>query len=286
MPSSMTAEVQQLMQEGRAAALAGDTMVARDRFRRATELDAGNAEAWLELSGVLPVLSEKRESLRRALEIAPENGEAQASLAYVEKLLAEGLRLAPAQRRVAPPELVEAAAVETLSEPEVAATPQTLFCYRHPNRETGLRCIQCNRPICSQCAHGTPVGFLCPDDRKARRPRNYQVEPGHIIAGAILALVIGAVTSVIVPFIAGIVPFFGFFLGLLAGPLVAELTIRVSDRVTRLKRGREMQIAVGSGIALGTLPMLILFILNPSIFTLILLLYMILAISTAVARLR
>ena len=38
-----------------------------------------------------------------------------------------------------------------------------LFCYRHPNRSTSLRCYKCNKPICSECTVKTPVGYLCPD---------------------------------------------------------------------------------------------------------------------------
>lgn len=36
-------------------------------------------------------------------------------------------------------------------------------CYRHPDRPTRLRCVTCDRPICTECAHDTPVGFKCPE---------------------------------------------------------------------------------------------------------------------------
>ncbi len=36
-------------------------------------------------------------------------------------------------------------------------------CYRHPDRETELRCARCARPICDECAHLTTAGYLCPD---------------------------------------------------------------------------------------------------------------------------
>ena len=76
MSESLTAEVQQLVQSGRAAALAGDTSAARASFRRATELDPSNAEAWIGLSSAVPILAEKRQLLQRALEIEPGSADA------------------------------------------------------------------------------------------------------------------------------------------------------------------------------------------------------------------
>jgi membrane associated rhomboid family serine protease len=36
-------------------------------------------------------------------------------------------------------------------------------CYRHPDRETGLSCSVCERPICTECATFAPVGIRCPE---------------------------------------------------------------------------------------------------------------------------
>ncbi|WP_369247803.1 rhomboid family intramembrane serine protease [Streptomyces sp. R41] len=36
-------------------------------------------------------------------------------------------------------------------------------CYRHPDRETGIRCTRCERPICPECMVSASVGFQCPD---------------------------------------------------------------------------------------------------------------------------
>ncbi|MDR3084052.1 MAG: rhomboid family intramembrane serine protease [Streptomyces sp.] len=35
-------------------------------------------------------------------------------------------------------------------------------CYRHPDRETGIRCARCERPICPECMVNASVGFQCP----------------------------------------------------------------------------------------------------------------------------
>ena len=36
-------------------------------------------------------------------------------------------------------------------------------CYRHPDRETGVACSSCERPICPDCMTSTPVGMRCPE---------------------------------------------------------------------------------------------------------------------------
>jgi membrane associated rhomboid family serine protease len=41
-------------------------------------------------------------------------------------------------------------------------------CYRHPNRETGVSCSSCGRPICPDCMTPTPVGMRCPECSRER----------------------------------------------------------------------------------------------------------------------
>src|SRR3954465_1636012 len=45
-------------------------------------------------------------------------------------------------------------------QPAPAGVP---VCYRHPGRETHIRCQRCNRPICPDCMRDAAVGFQCPD---------------------------------------------------------------------------------------------------------------------------
>src|SRR5690349_4262050 len=43
-------------------------------------------------------------------------------------------------------------------------------CYRHPDRETGVSCSSCGRPICPDCMTPTPVGMRCPECAKQKTP--------------------------------------------------------------------------------------------------------------------
>ena len=44
-------------------------------------------------------------------------------------------------------------------------------CYRHPDRETGVSCSNCGRPICHECMIPAPVGFRCPECVKEQNAR-------------------------------------------------------------------------------------------------------------------
>ncbi len=72
-------------------------------------------------------------------------------------------------------------------------------CYRHPNRETGVRCSNCERPICPDCMTSTPVGMRCPEcarqSTRARTIRHGSEEPSltYLLIGLNVLVALGSV---------------------------------------------------------------------------------------------
>jgi hypothetical protein len=96
------------------------------------------------------------------------------------------------------------------------------------------------------------VGQLCPKCRKGRRPQQYKVTGAQLLIAGAVALTSSALAAILVQFIGG--GYMGFYIALFIAPLTAEIIVRVTDRLTRAKRGRSMQVAVGVAMVAGMLP--------------------------------
>jgi hypothetical protein len=237
-----------LVQEGAAALAAGDSFTARSRFRAATEQDPGCVEAWLGLSSVTPVLRDRRALLERALQLYPTHEEARQRLAEADELIARGVHV---QKTTAPKVASPAVAAPSPEAEEVTGAA----CYRHPAKATGLRCGACERPICAACATSAPVGHLCPECRAKRRPVNYQVGPLHLAMTALVCAVGGLLAAALGSLV--MAGFLGFYIAMAVAPFVGAGLVWVIDRWTRAKRGRPMQIAAGTAVVVGMLPVVL-----------------------------
>ena len=74
-------------------------------------------------------------------------------------------------------------------------------CYRHPDRETGVACSNCGRPICPDCMTTTSVGMRCPECARQRtrvtRAGGRATEPvlTYVLIGINVAVALGGFLS-------------------------------------------------------------------------------------------
>lgn len=136
---------------------------------------------------------------------------------------------------------------------------EVLTCYKHPDRETYLRCNQCDRPICTSCAVRTPTGYRC---KECVRGQEKKFDNAHISDYVIASLISAAIAF----FGSYVARFLGFFTLLLA-PLASML---ISEAVLKLTRGRNSnglsQVVLISAI-LGSLPLVILDLYSLYVYT-------------------
>ena len=129
---------------------------------------------------------------------------------------------------------------------EAAVAPEQderLFCYRHPDRETWIRCGRCDKPICTKCGLMGPVGMRCRDCGRLRNDPLTSFTPLQLVLGVGTAVGAGVVGG----FIGLQIGIWAIFIGPFAGGLIGETVMRV----TGYKRGPVMQSVVIGGILIG-----------------------------------
>lgn len=157
---------------------------------------------------------------------------------------------------------------------------EVFYCLSHPQVETRLRCSRCGNPICPRCAVQTPVGFRCPQCVRSQQAIFYTATPLDYA----IAVVVGLVVSIIAAFIMGRL---GIFLALILGPVAGGVIAEVVRWAIRRRRGRWIWLVVSICIAVGGLMSLILSALPIRLTSLLsLIIYIVLAVGTAYARLR
>lgn len=130
--------------------------------------------------------------------------------------------------------------------------PQVTVCYRHPAKETTLRCNRCGNPICAQCARRTPTGYRCPDCIREQKRVFDTAEPQDFVFGFLTALILSLIGGLLMRLVSGIGFFFIFFIvaiGTGAGALIADIVRRVVQK----RRSRPLFITAAAGVALGGL---------------------------------
>lgn len=164
-------------------------------------------------------------------------------------------------------------------------TTDTLYCYVHPNRETSLRCNNCNRPICASCAVRTPTGYRCRECVRGHQQTFNTAEWYDYIIGFVAAGFLSGIASFLVTLI-GNIGFFGWFLIAAGAPAAAAAIAEALRFVLRKRRSRNLFITVAVGVVFGAMPVLLFQLFTFNIFGIIFqVIYLVIATPVVYTRL-
>ncbi len=123
---------------------------------------------------------------------------------------------------------------------------EPVYCIRHPQRETGLRCARCGDPICPACMVQGAVGHLCPSCVTWERNPVGTVSTGHILlavaAGMGVAIVLAIAIAVLSQLLGG---FFSLIMWAAAGSIIGQVVHIAANR----SRAPQLRFAAGGAAA-------------------------------------
>jgi len=125
--------------------------------------------------------------------------------------------------------------MDTSLPPPPPATEGPVACKRHPDVQTGLRCVRCGDPICPDCMRPAAVGYQCPDCARGSRQEVHQ--PGRRIGSSAAGL---SITNVLIAICVGV-----YVIGVAmsgAGSVIAGATEKVM-----ITLGAEQPFLIASG---------------------------------------
>jgi hypothetical protein len=160
------------------------------------------------------------------------------------------------------------------------------YCYVHPNRPTTLRCNNCERPICAQCAVRTPTGYRCKECvRNQLKIFDTAVWYDYVL-GFVVAAVLGGISSLLVGLVGSMAGFFAFLIIILGAPTAGGIIAEACRAVTRRHRSRPLFMTVAAGMVVGALPVIITTLLTMNIFGIVFLaIYLFVAVPIVYSRL-
>ncbi|HHJ99050.1 MAG TPA: hypothetical protein ENN10_03805 [Actinobacteria bacterium] len=118
-------------------------------------------------------------------------------------------------------------------------------CSYHPNVETNVRCVECERPICPKDFVSTPVGYKCPDCARQLPSARRTVKPRQLVLATLAALGVGVGGM----FLVGLLGIGYWIVTILLGMLTGEAARRASGG----HRTRPIAAVAGIGMVLGAI---------------------------------
>ncbi|MEZ4646894.1 MAG: hypothetical protein R3E31_29910 [Chloroflexota bacterium] len=270
-----------LLRQAESVANNGKRAAALTLYQQIIDEAPDAVEAWLGVAELAPELAEREAAYQKVLALEPENVQAQTGLAQLHGELV--VNDAAVETAVSTPEtadpfqqtqtwLEEATkpaqphAATTIEPPtptsyseatadahEETAVSDTydLVCYRHPNRATALRCYSCHKPICSQCAIKTPVGYRCPDCIREAESVFFTAKPLDYLVAPLVSLPISLLAGFIMLQLSG--SFFFILLTFFIGGLIGGFIGRVTKAAIGRRRGRYLPHVVAATVIIGGL---------------------------------
>jgi hypothetical protein len=242
----------------------GKNAAAEDLYRQILDEAPQTVAAWLGLASVAGNEAERDEAYAHAVEIDPQF----VAAAEEEKDETSLDEAQPAEISPYPASTVKSSASTaspvSISGPEgvaaIEAAPRKsvyevvddevqLYCYRHPDRATSLRCYKCNKPICSECTEKTPVGYLCPDCHREAEDAFFNATPLDYLLAFLVAMPISLIVGYFVMrFSSG---FFFIIIMFFVGGAVGGFIGRITKRVIGQRRGRYIPYLVAACVIMG-----------------------------------
>lgn len=275
MMSNDTPRIRSLLRQAERNVESGKYAAAQELYLQIIEEAPQSTAAWLGLASATQSEPERSEAYQRVLALDPTNAVATVALngeTPATLLDEEAVEVVAAEPVPAVPEVVAAPAfAEALHEHryEVVDADSELFCYRHPNRSTALRCYKCNKPICSECTVKTPVGYLCPDCYREAEDSFFNARPTDYLLAALVALPLSLfIGYLVLQFSRG---FFFIIIMFFVGGAVGGFIGRITKRVIGQRRGRYIPHLIAACVIIGVLVFALpLLLINPgSLFSMI-----------------
>lgn len=266
-----------LLRQAERAKDAGKLAAAEQSYREILEEAPDSPEAWLGLADLLTDPQEKEQAYEKVLALDAENQDGKIGLAKlrgepipefeeepepepddVYEQSKEWLTAATTPQTFVEPkeDVEEAASAQAVPTPLSSPKPITtededfeLYCYRHPERSTALRCYSCNRPICSSCTNKTPVGYICPECKYQAEEKFFSASKVDYVLAGIVSFILSLIAGAIVVRLGS-----GFFMILIiffVGGAVGGFIGKLTQRVIGGRRGRYIPHLVATMVIVG-----------------------------------
>lgn len=254
-----------LLERAQAALDAGNPLVARGYWRRASRIAPERLDIWIHLCrlteapaerirclehivGLDPSDDQARDELRRLREASREDGDGAGAISASDSVpvssTADTDRASPRApltvgRQDITPEM-------RLQWDEAIAAGKPLVCIDHPQTETSLRCNQCDAPICTRCVVRTPVGFRCKACINAQQAAFFTARWTDYPLAVIVSLALSIPAAVL----AGMA---GWWFALIISPVAGGLIGGTVHRAVGRRRGRWTWLTVAACVVAGAL---------------------------------